>query len=423
VRDHYLSYVAKPVQFATQEYGVGFTLAKRLEIAQKLFQKSLWGDKCALLLDFYRYFYQRNQVNAQQLQELLYSDTLLESIKYITSKKLVESTDWVAFFAQGTNHFLESWVHGNNELRKRKQDQYCQSDLVLSVALTIISKALPGDESVVTNLIDTLFISNLWIQEDQRISEIAFGELLSESKAKLSRGVRKESGEPLQLCMYSVQDLELTSLPVSPDWIYSMARSYYLLKEKCISVEIIAWLQTIERLEMGTNALQGMSIPLKLYNLMFTFMLYDNKDEELFRVQEISLLLKRLLIKLTEGAFDAVVVEDPKFFNFYEEFLDHFDAVSFGDKVFAMYLFVPLTMNYSADFRMSFWTKLYHQLRIIDIDEKDLPWSSIAPYIAPVETHPDLKSLYQRARLASKINQVRNPVLWNIVDAVLPKKQ
>jgi hypothetical protein len=372
-------------------------------------------------LDFYQYLYQRNQVAADSLQELLYSDAVQESITYIVSKKLIVPTDWILFFAQGSNHFLESWVRCNNELRKRNQDRLCQSDLVLSVALAIISKALPGDESVVTNLIETLFISDWWIQEDQKISEIAFGELLSLSNAKLSRGVRREEGEELQFCMYSIQDLQATSLPVSPDWIYSMARSFYLLKEKCNPSELTAWLDSIARLEEGTNALQGMSTPLKLYNLMFTFMLYDQQEDEIFRDPKISQRLQHLLRLLTSVPFETATVEDPKFFNFYEDFLDHFDAVSFGDKVFAMYLFVPLTMNYSEDFRISFWTKLYHQLRIIDLEEKDLPWASIAPFVTPVETNADLKSLYMRARLASKINENRNPVLWRIVDTVIPK--
>jgi len=55
------------------------------------------------------------------------------------------------------------------------------------------------------------------------------------------------------------------------------------------------------------------------------------------------------------------------FYDFYQSLLTQYDATSFGDYIFSMYIIVPLQQSYPVKFRQLFWSDFHHLFKYIKL--------------------------------------------------------
>jgi hypothetical protein len=93
---------------------------------------------------------------------------------------------------------------------------------------------------------------------------------------------------------------------------------------------------------------------------------------------------------------------DTPFFQFYQDLVALYEAVSFGDASFSRVLLPPLAMNYPVDYRRLLWAEsgALRSLRISD--GVPLECGSVAAYFSPLETDRGVLHAYARALVGGK---------------------
>jgi len=123
------------------------------------------------------------------------------------------------------------------------------------------------------------------------------------------------------------------------------------------------------------------------------------------------------------------------FYGFFKNFLETFVTASFGDPIFARFLFIFLRMDYRSEFRGSIFSELGPSLRIIEpkwipydndknkwnsrdeITEIWKCWSNEIPlglngYLFPVEKNATVLELFENALLSQKVTLENTPFLY-----------
>ncbi|GMK55626.1 hypothetical protein CspeluHIS016_0206820 [Cutaneotrichosporon spelunceum] len=95
---------------------------------------------------------------------------------------------------------------------------------------------------------------------------------------------------------------------------------------------------------------------------------------------------------------------DTPFFQFYQDLVALYEAVSFGDANFARVLLPPLAMNYAVDYRRLLWaeSEALRSLRIGEGAGVPLESGSVAAYFMPLETDRGVLHAYARAVVAGR---------------------
>ena len=88
------------------------------------------------------------------------------------------------------------------------------------------------------------------------------------------------------------------------------------------------------------------------------------------------------------------------FYQYYTDFVNLYDAISFGNPAFSKLLLVPTSMDYPIDYRKFLWGDYGHTLRSVRIGTVDILLSSpsqFSSYLWPIERDPHVVGHFMRA--------------------------
>ncbi|XP_026313425.1 RNA polymerase II-associated protein 1 [Hyposmocoma kahamanoa] len=144
------------------------------------------------------------------------------------------------------------------------------------------------------------------------------------------------------------------------------------------------------------DLLNDIEITDRLCRIMCVFLC----DNSLFLDKKIKLLLQKctqiLFKKNNAFNFDKPLVGLNNFQDFYTQFLEQFQSVSYGDYVFAACVLVPLAQRHNIKWRKLLWSEYAGCLRALDCPEAMLCYE-INDYFYPEETDESLIRSYSQA--------------------------
>ncbi|XP_072479970.1 RNA polymerase II-associated protein 1 isoform X2 [Notamacropus eugenii] len=156
----------------------------------------------------------------------------------------------------------------------------------------------------------------------------------------------------------------------------------------------------------------------RLARLMCVFLM----DSDLFREAPIQHYVTALLAQLCQPqALSLLKLDCPlpglaSFPDLYTSFLEHFEAVSFGDSLFGMLVLLPLQRRYSVTLRLSLFGEHVGALRALGLPLAQLP-VSLENYTAPPEDNLELLKLYFQALVMGTLCPHWCPVLYAVAVA------
>jgi hypothetical protein len=131
-------------------------------------------------------------------------------------------------------------------------------------------------------------------------------------------------------------------------------------------------------------------------------------ESEVFLDRQIVTYLYLILFKYANDArkpleklnFAEKIDEIISFYDFYQNLLTHYDAASFGDYVFSLYLIVPLQQVYNVKYRQLFWSDFSHLFKFIKFNDDNAKLLfSLANFTQPNEKSLHLIRLYSQLLL------------------------
>uniref|UniRef100_A0A4X1UY90 RNA polymerase II associated protein 1 n=1 Tax=Sus scrofa TaxID=9823 RepID=A0A4X1UY90_PIG len=155
-----------------------------------------------------------------------------------------------------------------------------------------------------------------------------------------------------------------------------------------------------------------------LARLMCVFLV----DSELFRETPVQRLVAALLARLCQPDvlpklnLDCPLPGLASFQDLYANFLEHFEAVSFGDHLFGALVLLPLQRRFSATLRLALFGEHVGALRALGLPLTQLP-VSLECYTGPPEDNLALLQLYFRALVTGALRPCWCPVLYAVAVA------
>uniref|UniRef100_A0A0P5SL96 RNA polymerase II-associated protein n=1 Tax=Daphnia magna TaxID=35525 RepID=A0A0P5SL96_9CRUS len=101
------------------------------------------------------------------------------------------------------------------------------------------------------------------------------------------------------------------------------------------------------------------------------------------------------------------------FIDLYERLIDQFEAVSYGNPLFAAFLLLPLQQHQPVRFRLKLWCEHPNALRILTLNDQQM-LHSLDHWKEPTETNEVLLIKYAASIRSGTITSQRNPVLFEI---------
>ncbi|XP_036874702.2 RNA polymerase II-associated protein 1 isoform X1 [Manis javanica] len=145
-------------------------------------------------------------------------------------------------------------------------------------------------------------------------------------------------------------------------------------------------------------------------------------DGELFRETPIQHLVAALLARLCQPEvlpnlnLDCPLPGLTSFPDLYANFLEHFEAVSFGDHLFGALVLLPLQRRFSVTLRLALFGEHVGALRALGLPLPQLP-VSLECYTGPPEDNLALLQLYFRALVTGTLRLHWCPVLYAVAVA------
>ncbi|CAG5117000.1 unnamed protein product [Candidula unifasciata] len=157
------------------------------------------------------------------------------------------------------------------------------------------------------------------------------------------------------------------------------------------------------------------SVTLRLTRVMCAFI----AGNDLFLERPVNHYLAGLLrVFATQKHLDKLDFEErvpgiTSSYDLYQEFLEHYEGVSFGDPVFGLYVLLPLQQRHSSLLRKAVWGERRRMLRTlrISLTEMLIPLEN---YLQPEEQDVELLQLYLSAIITKGVQSVWSPVLYLI---------
>ncbi|KAF7422269.1 hypothetical protein PC9H_010425 [Pleurotus ostreatus] len=142
--------------------------------------------------------------------------------------------------------------------------------------------------------------------------------------------------------------------------------------------------------------------------------LHSDSSDEVFRDREVGKLMDSLLKPYTLSASNGLRKEGVEtgdleevavrflgpgtpFYQYYQDFVGLYDAISFSHPTFARLLLPPTSMRYPLDYRKHIWSDYSHILKNIRPPVGDIISGSLREYLYPVERDTQLITAYLRA--------------------------
>ncbi|XP_074091242.1 RNA polymerase II-associated protein 1 isoform X2 [Macrotis lagotis] len=182
------------------------------------------------------------------------------------------------------------------------------------------------------------------------------------------------------------------------------------------ATRVLQWVLILE--SWRPSSLQAVPPAARLARLMCVFLM----DSDLFREVPIQQYITALLAQLCQPqALSLLKLDCPlpglaSFPDLYTSFLEHFEAVSFGDSLFGMLVLLPLQRRYSVTLRLSLFGEHMAALRALGLPLAQLP-VSLENYTAPPEDNLELLKLYFQALVTGTLCPHWCPVLYAVAVA------
>uniref|UniRef100_A0A1A9ZVS9 RNA polymerase II-associated protein 1 N-terminal domain-containing protein n=1 Tax=Glossina pallidipes TaxID=7398 RepID=A0A1A9ZVS9_GLOPL len=203
--------------------------------------------------------------------------------------------------------------------------------------------------------------------------------------------------------------LPFSQLPIlPPDWPYFQLRlilQRFLENVQQKSSTVFSERQVLQmtlsfvtQLEECNRELHIVAPTEKLMYLMIAFMGQDSNflDRDIHEMLQQHLLKFYAESKNIKFDFDAVYPGKCKFENLYALFIDHFQAVSYGDQLFSSLVMVPLAQKYDHKWRRRVWSDYASALRFLNCEES-LLIGGLSAYLEPAEEEESLLKAYNQA--------------------------
>ncbi|KAB0402333.1 hypothetical protein E2I00_006991, partial [Balaenoptera physalus] len=182
------------------------------------------------------------------------------------------------------------------------------------------------------------------------------------------------------------------------------------------AMRALQWVLVLE--SWRPQALRAVPPAARLARLMCVFLV----DSELFRETPIQRLVAALLARLCQPEvlpnlnLDCPLPGLTSFPDLYANFLEHFEAVSFGDHLFGALVLLPLQRRFSVTLRLALFGEHVGALRALGLPLTQLP-VSVENYTAPPEDNLALLQLYFRALVTGALQSRWCPVLYAVAVA------
>lgn len=182
------------------------------------------------------------------------------------------------------------------------------------------------------------------------------------------------------------------------------------------AMRALQWVLVLE--SWRPQALQAVPPAARLARLMCVFLV----DSELFRESPIQRLVAALLTRLCQPEvlpnlnLDCPLPGLASFPDLYANFLEHFEAVSFGDHLFGALVLLPLQRRFSVTLRLTLFGEHVGALRALGLPLTQLP-VSLECYTGPPEDNLALLQLYFQALVTGALRPHWCPVLYAVTVA------
>ncbi|XP_008054597.1 RNA polymerase II-associated protein 1 [Carlito syrichta] len=182
------------------------------------------------------------------------------------------------------------------------------------------------------------------------------------------------------------------------------------------AMRVLQWVLVLEN--WRPQALWAVPPAARLARLMCVFLV----DSELFRESPVQRLVAGLLAQLCQPQvlpslnLDCPLPGLTSFPDLYANFLDHFEAVSFGDHLFASLVLLPLQRRFSVTLRLALFGEHVGALRALSLPLTQLP-VALECYTDPPEDNLALLQLYFRALVTGALRLHWCPVLYAVAVA------
>ncbi|XP_040348275.1 RNA polymerase II-associated protein 1 isoform X1 [Herpailurus yagouaroundi] len=182
------------------------------------------------------------------------------------------------------------------------------------------------------------------------------------------------------------------------------------------AMRALQWVLVLET--WRPQALWAVPPAARLARLMCVFLV----DSELFRETPIQRLVAALLARLCQPKvlpdlkLDCPLPGLTSFPDLYANFLEHFEAVSFGDHLFGALVLLPLQRRFSVTLRLALFGEHVGALRALGLPLTQLP-VSLEYYTEPPEDNLALLQLYFRVLVTGALCARWCPVLYAVAVA------
>lgn len=182
------------------------------------------------------------------------------------------------------------------------------------------------------------------------------------------------------------------------------------------ALRALQWVLVLE--SWRPQALWAVPPAARLARLMCVFLV----DSELFRETPVQHLVATLLARLCQPQvlldlkLDCPLPGLASFPDLYASFLEHFEAVSYGDHLFGALVLLPLQRRFSVTLRLALFGEHVGALRALGLPLTQLP-VSLECYTEPPEDNLALLQLYFRALVTGALCPRWCPVLYAVAMA------
>nr|XP_034351905.1 RNA polymerase II-associated protein 1 isoform X2 [Arvicanthis niloticus] len=183
-----------------------------------------------------------------------------------------------------------------------------------------------------------------------------------------------------------------------------------------VTMRVLQWVLVLE--SWRPEVLWAVPPAARLARLMCVYLV----DSELFRETPIQHLVAALLARLCRPQvlpnlkLDCPLPGLTSFPDLYASFLDHFEAVSFGDHLFGALVLLPLQRRFSVTLRLALFGDHVGVLRALGLPLTQLP-VPLECYTEPAEDSLALLQLYFRALVTGTLRARWCPVLYTVAVA------
>jgi len=147
---------------------------------------------------------------------------------------------------------------------------------------------------------------------------------------------------------------------------------------------------------------------------------------DLFLNGDIRSLIRQCLVDILQSrrslVFKATSLPGiDSFEEFYKELLQQFQAVSYGDSLFALMLLIPLTRGNDVKLKSAFWIENSEALRSITLKTEDLIKPLKVEDFLDHDGNQDIVRAHVNAVLTKTITSQRNPLMFEIATRTIRK--